>query len=309
MSDSIPTIKPLSPSPLPLTYILGAGRLGTALAQSFLTQELPLLGLWNRKPPQHQHQHPPLPYTLGPLPLASLQKADLLLLTVSDAAIPQLAQLLLEQQAVRPGQVILHCSGRSPSSVLQPLAQAGCAIGRMHPLQPVTQVPPEGQLFQGVAVGVEGTKQAVAVATQLTKTLGGTVFSLQDSHPALYHAAAVMASNYVVSLSHLACQLMKASGVQAEPLPLLLPLLKLAVNNLEQQGLPEALTGPISRGDLPTVEEHIQALAKHSPHLLPLYIQLAQATVSLAQHQAHNSPEAPVWKELQDLLFHNGTPN
>ncbi|TNE49680.1 MAG: DUF2520 domain-containing protein [Deltaproteobacteria bacterium] len=306
MSDSIPASKPLSPSPLPLTYLLGAGRLGTALAQSFLTQGLPLLGLWNRKPPQNQHTS--LSYSLGPLPVALLKKADLLLLTVSDAAIPQLAQRLLEQQAVRPGQVILHCSGRSPSRVLQPLAQAGCDIGRMHPLQPVTQNPPEGQLFKGAAVGVEGTDTAVALATQLAEMLGGSIFSLQGTNPALYHAAAVMASNYVVSLSHLACQLMEASGVQAEPLPLLLPLMKLAVNNLEQQGLPEALTGPISRGDLPTIEEHVQALREHRPDLLPLYTQLAQATVSLAQEQAHNDSEAPVWQELQSLLLQNGTP-
>lgn len=307
MPETILPKKPSSPSALPPTLILGAGRLGTALAQSFLSLKQPLLGLWNRNIPQHRH--PDLPYDIGPTPTQKLEQAELVLLTVSDAAIPEVAMHLLSQQAFQPGQVVLHCSGRCSSNVLQPLQDLGCEIGRMHPLQPVTQAPPQGALFQGAAVGVEGTTKAHQLATEVAQQLGGQAFSLQGSNPALYHAAAVMASNYVVTLAHIATQLMRASGVIAPPLPLLLPLMKLAVNNLEQQGLPEALTGPISRGDLSTLEEHLNAFQKEAPELTNLYVQLAEATLPLAQAQEHNNNDDPTWDTIQEALLHYRSPH
>lgn len=279
------------PVPLPSLFVLGAGRLGTALAHSLLQQGAPVRGVWNRRPPRHPD--PALSYHTGPLPLASLRQASVVLLTVSDAAIPLVAQQLLDQNALAPHTVVLHCSGRLEPSSLSFLLDAGVPVGRMHPLQPIAAASSEAPLFVGVAVGIEGAPAAQRVAEQLVRRLGGQSFSLEGVDPSLYHAAAVFASNYVVTLAHVASQLMEAAGLSQPPLPLLLPLLTQAVENLRHQGLPHALTGPLSRGDTSTIQQHLDALRQRAPEHLALYQTLAQATLSLAAQQHHQRGSSP----------------
>lgn len=299
---------PTTPSPSPLfahpTVILGAGRLGTALAVHMTQQHMPLLALWNRTP--LRHVPPGLPLGSGEYPQQALKQAHVLLLTVSDEAIVPLAKDLLTQQYLRSGQIIVHCSGRLHAQSLVFLEQIGCEVGRMHPLQPISSAVSTVQgLFSGISVGVDGSPQAIAVITELTKLLGGTSFSLVGVDHALYHTAAVFASNYLVGLAHVAQQLMTRAGLEIPPLPLLLPLMEQALQNLKVQGLPQALTGPISRTDRAALQQHVEALKHSSPEYLSLYLNLAKALLPIAREQRPDSTKHQEAIEHIDTWLHS----
>ena len=145
------------------------------------------------------------------------------------------------------------------------------------------------------------TRPTMEQLLRLVADLGGTPLILRAEDKALYHAAAVLASNYVVTLAKLATDLWLRLG-QERPAALkaLLPLIQGAVDNLNAVGLPAALTGPIARGDVPTVRRHLEALADAAPSLQTVYRDLALETIPVALARGGLSEAAAI--ELRDLL-------
>ena len=185
---------------------------------------------------------------------------DVVLLCVPDTAIPEVA---LSKTLGRSW--IGHVSGATPLSALDPHE------GRfsLHPLQTFDRSGDPAQ-FDGAWAAVSGeTEEALSVARELAEILGLRPFELADEDRTLYHAGAVFASNYLVTLQRAAVRL----GVPAEAL---VPLMKRTIENGFQ------LTGPIARGDWATVEAHKQAIRAARPELENLYETLAEATVLLA---------------------------
>lgn len=269
--------------------ILGLGRLGQTLFRA-LEKTNQVVGTWNRSPSPIPQAH------TGPLdtfPRDLLHKADTVLLTVSDQAISPLAQQLIPHMT--HAQTILHCSGMLPSTCMEITTNPAVSMGSMHPLQPIShQVAHPSQPFQDIHVGIEGTEYAITQATTLATQLGGLPFSLQGVNRALYHASAVFASNYLVTLAHISQSLASQAGLQIAPLPLLMPLMKQALHNIETQGLPHALTGPLARADQPTIQAHLAQLPQSAK---TLYTELAKATLPIASNQRTQSN-----KTVDDLL-------
>jgi predicted short-subunit dehydrogenase-like oxidoreductase (DUF2520 family) len=185
---------------------------------------------------------------------------DVVLLCVPDTAIPEVA---LSTTLGRGW--IGHVSGATPLSALDPHARRFS----LHPLQTFDRSGDSAQ-FDGAWAAVSGeTEEALAVARELAEILGLRPFDLADDDRTLYHAGAVFASNYLVTLQRAAVRL----GVPAEAL---VPLMTRTIENGFQ------LTGPIARGDWATVEAHKQAIRAARPELEDLYETLAEATVLLA---------------------------
>ena len=135
-----------------------------------------------------------------------------------------------------------------------------------------------------VAFGIEGDEPARAVAKRIVRSLGARAVFLEAENLPLYHAGAVMASNYVVALADVAQSLLVKAGVpRRQALPALIPLLSSVVQNLAQVGLPGALTGPVERGDVSSVEQHLQALQARAPEMLELYRLVGRDVLRLAQ--------------------------
>jgi predicted short-subunit dehydrogenase-like oxidoreductase (DUF2520 family) len=127
----------------------------------------------------------------------------------------------------------------------------------------------------------------------MVKDLGGTLLEITAEKKTLYHAAAVAASNYLVSLIHLALELNKAAGLPMNiSFDALLPLIKGTLSNIGARGIPDALTGPIARGDVETVAAHLQAIEKDAPGLLAIYRCLGLYTVDLAKAKGTLNEEA-----------------
>jgi predicted short-subunit dehydrogenase-like oxidoreductase (DUF2520 family) len=191
--------------------------------------------------------------------LAVRPDGELRLLCVPDAAIAAVAA------AIEPGPWVAHVSGATPLGALDPHERRFSA----HPLQTLVRSRGPEQLDGAWAAVTAETDDAARRGTWLAETLGLQPFALADDARALYHAGASMASNFLVTLHRAAAQLVTDAGAPAEAL---LPLMRRTIDNDFE------LTGPIARGDLVTVERHLEALRAHDPELEPLYRALAEAT-------------------------------
>jgi predicted short-subunit dehydrogenase-like oxidoreductase (DUF2520 family) len=205
-----------------------------------------------------------------PAPLgrgAAARGATTVLLCVPDAGIAAAAA------AVEPGPLVGHCSGATGLGVLAPHEAFS-----LHPLMTVPAG--GGAVFAGAGCAVDGTTpRALAVAEALAGALGMRSTRVAEEDRAAYHAAASIASNFLVTLEGAAERLAATAGVERE---LLAPLVRAAVENWAARGAAGALTGPIARGDEATVARQRAAVAERTPDLLPLYDALADATRAVA---------------------------
>ena len=293
--------------------VIGAGRLGASLALAFQAQGLSLAGFTSDSPAGRTKAEGWLGgHALSRLSDIVALDPDVYVLSVPDQAVPEVAAELGALLATR-GQrrdprppVVLHTSGATPVAALRSCERAGAIVLAFHPLQTFTD-PLTGQhRFFGTAVAVtpsppQQDSPAAAFGFSLAGALGARPFILDDDKRGLYHAAATIACNYLVTLEHSAERLFVEAGLpEGEALSLFLPLVRATLDNIERQGTVAALTGPLSRGDLATVSRHLQALAAGAPYLLPTYRALGLATLDLVR--ARGDLGESVIAELADLL-------
>jgi predicted short-subunit dehydrogenase-like oxidoreductase (DUF2520 family) len=221
--------------------IVGAGRLGTALAAALGAGGPTLLGRG-----------------------ADARGATAVLLCVPDAEIAGAAA------GIAPGPLVGHCSGATGLDVLSPHEAFS-----LHPLMTVPAgAPPD--VLEGAGCAVDGsTPRALAVAEALAARLGMPATRVPDEDRAAYHAAASIAANFLVTLEGAAERLAATAGVERA---LLAPLVRAAVENWAAHGAEHALTGPIARGDEVTIERQRAAVAERTPDLLPLFDAMVSAT-------------------------------
>ena len=268
----------------PAVAIVGCGKVGTSLARCLCRAGYPVAGVASRSLASARQ----CAETVGverftDQPEAITRLADLVLLTTPDDAIAGACQAICENQGFRPGTVVLHCSGALPSTLLATAQDAGASIGTMHPLQSFASREITGNPFQGVVISVEGGDRAVAAARAMAQDLEAVCVKIRTEAKTLYHASAVVASNYLVTVMGLAFDLLEGAGIpRGDLFPILSPLIRGTLANIEKQGIPEALTGPVARGDVETVTAHLEQIGALRPELLPLYQSLGRATVEVA---------------------------
>jgi predicted short-subunit dehydrogenase-like oxidoreductase (DUF2520 family) len=236
--------------------VVGTGRLGTALARALDAAAVEVSG----------------PLGRGEVPLG-----DVMLLCVPDEEIAAAADAARAAGFDGP---IGHTSGATPLAVLEGEGRAAFAL---HPLQTFAggEAP---ERFRGIGCAVAGsTPSALATARALAERLGMRPFELADSQRAAYHAAASVASNFLVTLQAAAEELAAGAGLErGEARELLAPLVRSTVENWASRGPERALTGPVARGDLATVERQRQAVESVAAHLLPLFDELVERTEAVA---------------------------
>ena len=204
-----------------------------------------------------------------------------LLIAVADEALAKVAEALAEVYPSGDG-VALHTSGAHGPEILAPLAAMGFDCGALHPLQTISDT--NATVFKNVAFAVSGSDKAAAFAEQIVATLDGMVLRIRPEHRATYHAAAVMASNYITALIHAAGQLLQLTGVTSlESSCALGPLIRQSVENSLQQEPAKALTGPIQRGDAGTIAVHLAALNSAPESLRKLYRACGMYTLDVAR--------------------------
>lgn len=285
--------------PVPDLAIVGPGRAGLALASALVragaARKLRLVGRSATVPPHPllAGDPPQVQYAHG---LATLATPDLsaVLLAVPDAAIRNVAEDLA-RAGIPVAAPVLHLSGTFGSDLLSPLAERGNPTGSIHPLVALADATGADQL-RGAWFAIEGATAAVAMADRIVAFVEGRVLQVPAGGKPLYHAAAAAASNFVVALLAVAESWMQSAGVPPhQARPALAALAAGAARNVERCGPVEALTGPLVRGDVATVQAHLAQLSRADRHL---YSVLGLSTLAIARERGLDSATAEVLMRL-----------
>ncbi|MCL2553962.1 MAG: DUF2520 domain-containing protein [Actinomycetia bacterium] len=236
-------------------------------------------------------------------PAAVLENADQVLLTVPDDALPDLVSGLAETGAVRPGQLLVHTSGRYGTAVLDPALRAGALPLALHPVMTFTGSRVDVQRLNGCTFGVTAPGELRMAAEALVIEMGGEPEWIEESARPLYHAGLAIGANHMVTLVAQSMDLLRAAGVQ-EPGRMLGPLLGAALDNALRSG-DAALTGPVARGDAGTVTAHLEELRRHAPETVASYVAMARATADRAL--ANGMLKAEYAEALLGALADEGT--
>ncbi len=267
--------------------IVGLGRVGTALAILLWRQGFHSLRVCDHNPAKVNNLKELIDGSIVACstPAETVAGAELVFLAVQDRYISKVAISLAEaaQNTAVAGCFFAHLSGSLTSAVLEPLAARDAITYSLHPLQSMADVEGAVKVLAGSYFSFEGDDRAFPVAQTLVAALGGNLIRLAASDKVLYHAAAVVSSNFFIALEEMAITMMTGIGVDADTARrMLLPLIRGSFENLERVSPVEALTGPIVRGDDQTVAAHLTALQDKFPDYVSAYLLLAGLNVDLA---------------------------
>lgn len=283
---------------------IGAGTVGTALALRLLQKDYQVVSVTSRTRASADR----LALAVEGCKAYDSKQAvadtcDIVFITTPDDAI----EMVVQEAQWHKSQSVVHCSGSDSLDVLEKVRNDGAQVGAFHPLQTFASVAYAIQNFPGTTFALEAEGQLLDILKGMAGALGGQYVVLKPGDKVLYHAAAVIACNYTVSLMKMATDLWRLFGVSTtESIRALVPLLRGTVNNIENVGLPDCLTGPIARGDTGTISKHLVALGERAPALVPIYRDLGLQTIPISLNKGRISRQKA--KELSQLLSGENKP-
>jgi predicted short-subunit dehydrogenase-like oxidoreductase (DUF2520 family) len=287
---------------MPKLGFIGAGTVGTALAIRLSERGYPVVAVSSRS----QTSADKLAQAIsGCRAVADSQavadSAELVFITTPDDAIAT----VVSSVKWHAGQSVVHCSGADSVNSLEPARIQGANVGAIHPLQTFASVEQAINNISGSTFALEAEEPLLSTLKDIATTLDGTWIELTADDKVLYHAAAVIACNYLVTLVKLATDLWQTFNVPPErATQALLPLLRGTIANIERVGIPQCLTGPIARGDTGTITKHINAMKKAALALLPTYLDLGRQTIpiALAKGRIDRQQAGALQKLLEDSM-------
>lgn len=212
--------------------------------------------------------------------------AQLILIATPDGAIGETARVLRDSDVVQAGDVVFHASGSLSSMLLEPLRAADAFVASVHPIRAFADPAGAAAAFDPTFCGVEGDESALQVLEPLFAGVGGECVRVDPTRKTLYHAAAVIASNYLVALVDLSLAAYGQAGIQRDDARRLLsPILAGTLANIERSDTAAALTGPVSRGEATTVAAHLGALSDWCDDAADVYRALGRQALALARRQ------------------------
>jgi predicted short-subunit dehydrogenase-like oxidoreductase (DUF2520 family) len=264
----------------PVLGFIGAGPVGTALAVAFRRAGWPVGAVASRDAGRRDRFVSLVPGALAFADARTLPEAcHLIFVTVPDDAISSVASSL----RLYSGQAIVHTSGAAGAEVLGPALAAGTQAGSFHPLVAFADVEHAVEALHGATIAVEGEPPLAGLLAEMAEAVGGIPVRLPPGSKPAYHAAAVLAAAGVVSLLDAIAELARVAGLtEAQALAVYVPLMEGTLANARSLGISAALTGPMTRGDVGTLEAHAATLAAQSPEVAGLYRELTLRAITIA---------------------------
>ena len=257
--------------------VVGAGRVGAALAAALASAGHEIVAAAGESDASHRRISELLPGTPNEKPSTVARSCDLLLLTVPDDMLPNVVAVLSASGAIRPGQYVVHTSGRHGLAVLEDARAVGARPVAMHPAMTFTGTAVDLGRLPGCVFGLTAGPAERAFAEGLVADLGGRAMWVPEEMRTLYHAGLAHGANHLVTLVTQAMELLAAAGAD-DPAGTLRPLLTAALDNALDEG-DAALTGPIVRGDVNTVRAHLADITANAPQTLASYVAMARASL------------------------------
>jgi predicted short-subunit dehydrogenase-like oxidoreductase (DUF2520 family) len=264
----------------PVLGFIGAGPVGTALAVAFRRAGWAVGAVASRDAGRRERFVSLVPEALSLADARTIPDAcHLIFVTVPDDAIRSVASSL----RLYSGQAIVHTSGAAGIEVLAPALAAGTQAGGFHPLVAFTDVERAVAALHGATIAVEGEPPLVGLLAEMAEAVGGTPVVLPPGSKPAYHAAAVLAAAGVVSLLDAIAELASVAGLtESQALAVYVPLMEGTLDNARSLGISAALTGPMTRGDVGTLEAHAATLAAQSPEVARLHREITLRAISIA---------------------------
>ncbi len=268
----------------PKVAIVGCGIVGPALGKLLSQQGYAIVGVASRRLSSAERAARFIgidSYTDNPSSIT--RDASIILITTPDSVIRAVCETIAHYGGFSPDSIVCHCSGALSSEILSSAWACGAYVASLHPLQSFASVENAVKVIPESYFSFEGDKEAIPVLRQIVRDLGGKEIEISREGKALYHAAASVASNFLITLVDLAINICGMIGIsRTDALSALLPLIRGTVRNIEEVGIPAALTGPIARGDVEIVKSHLATLGARDPRICHLYRVLAIYTVDAA---------------------------
>jgi predicted short-subunit dehydrogenase-like oxidoreductase (DUF2520 family) len=226
--------------------------------------------------------------------------AELTFITTPDSAIEQ----AVSQVKWTQGKSVVHCSGADSTDILEYARKSDAMVGGFHPLQTFAGLQQAIENIPDSTFVIEAEEPLLTTLKEMADLLGGSWIKLEAGDKAAYHAAAVFASNYLVTLVKMAADLWQTFSIPSDQATkALIPLMRGTLHNIETIGLPQCLTGPIARGDAGTIHKHLNEIRAKAPGLLFPYKELGLQTIPIALAKGNiNKQQA---KEMELLLRNN----
>ena len=262
---------------------IGAGNVSTALGLYFKTKGFEIQGYYSQnhqsaeKAAQLTHAHPYIS------PEELINDSQMIWITTPDDQIEKVARQLSELPVPQKNEkLILHASGVHSLEILNPLKDKGYQTACAHPLFAFTEPILAQQKLNNVWFGIEKTDEENRQLTDFFNTCGNKTLSIDSDKKTLYHAAACVLSNYLVTLLNASYRMFEKSGVAKDDIQKATqPLLESVIDNLKDKNCADALTGPIKRGDEKTVSMHVESLSAFMPEMLELYTLMGKETLKM----------------------------
>lgn len=286
--------------------VIGCGRVGICLSAFLFKEEYEPAGFFSRSRTSARAARAAAGCgTVFDTAADCARAGDIVFITTPDGVIETVCNDLAQQNALGAQTLVFHLSGAHSSEILARAKQAGAIVGSIHPLQSFAPYEPgQASPFEGINISVEGDPDAVAQGKNIAAALGALAFAIPTESKTLYHASAVVASNYLVTLVRFALTLLMETGLREDvAFEILSPLIQGTLSNIGSRGCTRALTGPVARGDHETVSRHLADIEEKTPEYSALYRLLGAHTLDIAG--ANGLPEQAV-QMLSDLFKQTG---
>jgi len=269
----------------PAITVIGSGALGSVWIDYFRKAGYPVVSVWNSTSgtvfdtDTESGRKSDRNYSL---PAEESEVGDIILVTTPDSIIRSVAEQLVTTDIDWSDKKVIHCSGSQPASILDSLAKKGAVTASMHPIQTFKKGDDSDRLTN-IYISLQGEKSLISDLENFVKDLNSSPLILDESQKKAVHISAVFASNYLVALLNTSDTILKDNGVE-EGVNILEPLIRQTLKNILEKGAIHSLTGPISRGDSSTIQDHLENLSGDKENK-SLYMALGQVCLAIVKDQ------------------------
>ncbi|MEN8904873.1 MAG: Rossmann-like and DUF2520 domain-containing protein [Clostridiales bacterium] len=266
------------------TGLIGAGKVGCSIAIGLKKKNIELSGIYTKSQGSLDYLNDKLNTNFRNDLENTVESSEVIFIATSDSELEYITRQIINLKEISiKGKCFFHLSGALDSDELNLLNWQGAFTGSLHPIQTFANKKEGWKGLENIYFGFEGSLEARKIAAKFATLFEGYILLIKKDAKRLYHIAACFISNYLVSLAYTSEKLFELAGIDKKVgLDAFEPLVKNTLENIYKMGTVNALTGPVSRGDINTIAEHISSLHKNNSDLLDLYNSLGKITTEIA---------------------------